>query len=123
MEEDIINLIGWKKKDRNKITLSNRRFYPSFRSPVAPAILVRNHYDIMVFYGGGVPKKIYSELLFPLLRSLKIDFLTFGRPMMFDVGKVVEIVEEVKMGTFFAKLQKILRCPEYLLFLSALPEK
>jgi hypothetical protein len=32
-------------------------------------------------------------------------------------------VEELKMGTSFSKLQKILRCPEYLLFLSALPEK
>jgi hypothetical protein len=57
-----------------------------------PAILGRNQYDIMIFYGGGVPKKIYSELLLPLLRTLKIDFLTFGRPNMFDVGKVVEIV-------------------------------
>jgi hypothetical protein len=34
-EENIIDLIGSKKTEGNKMALSNRRFYLSFRSPVA----------------------------------------------------------------------------------------
>jgi len=53
-EEDIIDLIGWKKMEGNKIALSNRRFYRSFRSPVAMFFLGYAHIkNLQAIKSGG----------------------------------------------------------------------
>ena len=83
-----------------------------------PNIMRRNQYDILVFYAGAVPRDPILKLLLPILRDLKIDFITFGRPNMFDVGKVKAIVSLLEEGSTFNQLQSVLKRPERLKFVA-----
>ncbi len=57
-----------------------------------PALLGDQQYQLLVFYAGGCPREPYLMLLKPILHSLGISLVTFGKPNMFDVGLTTEIV-------------------------------
>lgn len=81
-----------------------------------PQILGRDNYSLLLFYAGGVPIKDYMKLFLPILRDLKIDFITFGRPNMYDSGKIKDMDEMLEKGSSIDKLKCILKYPEYLRF-------
>lgn len=83
-----------------------------------PTILERDKCDLLLFYAGGVPIDHYRKLLLPILRDLRIDFITFGRPMMFDSGKIQVITELLEKGCSLDELRSVLRCPKRLIFVS-----
>jgi len=83
-----------------------------------PTILGGNQYDLLWFYAGGCPRDVYMELFLPILRDLKIDFITFGRPNMFDIGKIKVIAEMLEKGASMDDLKSKLKCPERLIFVS-----
>jgi hypothetical protein len=56
------------------------------------------------------------ELFLPILRDLKIDFITFGRPNMYDSGKIKIMAEMLENGSSMNELKAILKYPEWLLF-------
>lgn len=98
------------------IAETNPEKVSSIWEDTVPKVLGLNKYDIMLFYSGGVPRDSYLTLLVPVLHAIQIDFLTFGKPNMFDVGKIGSVVKMIIQGTTFEKLQSILRCPDRLHF-------
>jgi hypothetical protein len=50
--------------------------------------------------------------MLPILKQQRIAFLTFGRPNMFDVGKVGTIWNMLMSGTTDSKIRSILKVPE-----------
>ena len=80
--------------------------------------IIDNNCDLLVFYAGGVPKELYLELFVPILRDLKIDLITFGRPNMYDVGKISEIAKALQSSVSMDELRDFLKCPEKLIFIS-----
>lgn len=81
-----------------------------------PQILGSDNYDLLLFYAGGCPREPYIDLFLPILRDLKIDFITFGRPMMYDIGKIKVMAEMLENGSFSDELKAVLKLPERLLF-------
>jgi hypothetical protein len=70
-----------------------------------------DRHKIMIFYAGGCPREAYLEIIIPLFHSKDIGVLTFGRPNMYDVGMLDQIVEMVMAGTNVAELRAILKVP------------
>jgi hypothetical protein len=81
-----------------------------------PAVLNRNRNGLMLFYAGGCPRDSYIELSKPILRSLGISLLSFGKPNMFDVDKIEGCVEMLAQGTSLAEIASILKHPDRLEF-------
>lgn len=79
-----------------------------------PQLIGNDLYKLVIFYAGGVPKKPYVKALKPILHSINLDLLTFGRPNMFDIGKIDEIVELLNKpgGTTTNELKGILKLSE-----------
>jgi hypothetical protein len=88
-----------------------------------PQCLGDNRYDILVFYAGGCPRKPYIEMMLPILQEMNISLLTFGRPSMYDSGKIDELVDAIVLGTTIAELKSILRLPEKLEYYPARKER
>jgi hypothetical protein len=53
-----------------------------------PARFARNRNSLMLFYAGGCPRDRYIAVLKPILRTLGISLLTFGRPFMVDINNI-----------------------------------
>jgi len=81
-----------------------------------PNLMGDSLYDLMIFYSGGCPRDTYVEHLRPILHSLGISLLTFGRPNMFDIGKTREMVELLTEGATCQNIRAILRCPDRFAF-------
>jgi hypothetical protein len=81
-----------------------------------PARLRAGAYDLMVFYAGGCPRDEMVDVMLPILRDLHIDLLTFGRPNMFDAGKIQKVVEAVIDGTTSDELKNMLKVRDRLAF-------
>ena len=94
----------------------NERKVAEIWRDTVPKILGSNKYDLLIFYAGGVPINDYMKLFLPILRDLEIDFITFGRPMMFDSGKIKVMAELLENGSSMNDLRSVLRCPERLTF-------
>lgn len=75
----------------------------------------RDRYDLVLFYAGGCPRDSYLKLLLPILAEVDLPLLTFGRPAMFDSGKLDEVVTALSAGTSLEKLKALLKKPEYLM--------
>lgn len=82
-----------------------------------PQLLGNNEYDLIVFYPGGCRIEPYIDLFVPILRDMKIDFITFGKPMMFDGGKIGSMVKKLEQGSSMDELKAILKRPERLQFI------
>lgn len=87
----------------------------TWRSTI-PNMLIQDRNSLMLFYAGGCPRDSYIELLKPILNSLGISLLSFGKPNMFDVDKIEECVEILAQGTSLAQIAQILRHPDRLEF-------
>ena len=74
----------------------------------------------MVFYAGGCPRELYMDLLIPILRDLGVSLITFGRPNMYDIGKLEEFVDLITKSITMEGLASILKHPEELEFIPAL---
>ena len=76
-------------------------------------------YKLGIFYGGGVPRDSYLKILFPIFRSYEVWLLTFGKPNMFDVGKIDKIVNILTNGmdTKICDIRSLLKVPERLVLL------
>lgn len=79
-----------------------------------PKILGSDQYDILVFYPGGCPRDLYIELMMPILNSINISLITFGRPNMYDINKLPDVIKFLVSGTNNDELKSILKCPEWL---------
>jgi hypothetical protein len=76
-------------------------------------LLLKNKgYKIMVFYAGGCPRQAYEDIFVPILQELGISFLSFGRPNMFDVGKIEPVVNLLKKGASGNEIKAILKVPD-----------
>jgi hypothetical protein len=75
-------------------------------------------YDLMIFYSGGCPREPYVEHLKPILHSLGISLLTFGKPNMCDIGKTSKMVELVTEGATCQNIRAILNWPDRFVFYS-----
>jgi len=86
-----------------------------------PAILSNDQHvrRIMVFYAGGVPRDPYIKILRPILKDLNHDIISFGRPNMFDSGKIDRIVNLLISGTSEQEIKSVLKLPERLIFIPA----
>jgi hypothetical protein len=82
-----------------------------------PRLLGAGNEDrLLVFYSGGCPREHYTDLMRPILRPLRISLITFGRPNMYDIGRLDDFVTLVAAGTSLHALREILRVPERLAF-------
>ena len=95
---------------------NNKKKVPEIWRNTVPQILGSNNYDLLLFYAGGVPREPYMELFLPILRDLKIDFIIFGRPNMYDSGKIRVMAGMLEKGSCMNELKSILKCPEKLTF-------
>ncbi|MCX5846781.1 MAG: hypothetical protein NTW12_10585 [Deltaproteobacteria bacterium] len=95
---------------------NNKKKVSEIWRDTVPQILGSNNYDLLLFYAGGCPIKPYMELFLPILRDLKIDFITFGRPNMYDSGKIKDMAEMLEKRSSMIELKSILKCPERLIF-------
>jgi hypothetical protein len=84
-------------------------------SHTALKLLGNNQYDILILYRGGCPDS-YVQMLQPILKSLNICLLTFGRPNMYDFDKLEEVTNLIIQGTTYEILKSILSLPERLWF-------
>ena len=76
-------------------------------------LLDRKKYKLVIFYAGGVPRDSYLKILYPILQSYGVGILTFGRPNMFDVGKIDKIVHILTTGkgTKLCDIRSLLKVP------------
>jgi len=79
-----------------------------------PRTLGTNQYNILVFYAGGCPRESYLELMMPILNSLNISMITFGRPNMYDIDKIEEIVGSLVEGSNLEEMKSIMKYPKRL---------
>jgi len=77
-----------------------------------PALMQNAQYRLMIFYAGGCPRDEMIEVMLPILMHQQIALLSFGRPNMFDVGKVDTIWGMLIGGTTAEEIKAILRVPE-----------
>lgn len=89
-----------------------RRVSDNWRS-TALKLLGGNQCDILVLYRGGCPDS-YVDMLQPILRSINVSLLTFGRPNMNDIGHLDELTECIIKSTTYAELKSILFWPSRL---------
>jgi len=85
-----------------------------------PELLGKDSYKIVILYSGGVPRQPSIKIIKPILHDLKIDLLTFGRPNMYDVNKIENVVELLTNDeeTTLEEIRKILKLPDRLEFFS-----
>ena len=87
-------------------------------SQTIPVLIGNNQYDILVFYAGGCPIDEMVKVMLPILQLNNIDLIAFGRPNMFDVNKIDNVIEFLIRGTSLNEIRSILRFPDRLLFYS-----
>jgi len=81
-----------------------------------PAILRSGKYRLLVFYSGGCPRERYIEIMKPILHDLGIELLSFGRPSMYDINMVDNIIELLTQGTTLEGLRAVLGLPDRLVY-------
>lgn len=81
-----------------------------------PVMVGSGRYRLMIFYAGGCPRDEMLRVMWPILRENKIDLLTFGKPNMFDVGKINQVVQLLISGTSMSEIKSILKVPDRLKF-------
>jgi hypothetical protein len=77
-----------------------------------PLIIRGSRYRLMIFYSGGCPRDEMIEIMWPILNENRVALLTFGRPNMFDIGKVDKIWRLLMKGTTEEEIKSILKKPE-----------
>lgn len=77
-----------------------------------PALIQGAQYRLMIFYAGGCPRDEMIEVMLPILMQQQIALLTFGKPNMFDIGKIDTIWGMLMRGTTAKEIMAILRVPE-----------
>jgi hypothetical protein len=77
-----------------------------------PALMQGAQYRLMIFYSGGCPRDEMIEVMLPILMQQQIALLTFGKPNMFDIGKLDTIWEMLMRGTTAEEIMAILRAPD-----------
>jgi hypothetical protein len=70
----------------------------------------------MVFYAGGCPRDEMLNVMLPILNKQGIDLLTFGKPNMFDVGQLDQVVQLLISGTSISDIKSLLKVPDRLKF-------
>jgi hypothetical protein len=81
-----------------------------------PRLIGGNRYDLVVFYAGANPRDLIIEMMGPILKDNNMDLITFGKPNMWDIGKLEEFVQLLISGTTMNGLKAILSFPERLDF-------
>jgi hypothetical protein len=81
-----------------------------------PRVLKEHRNSLMLFYSGGCPREPYIKIAMPILHTLGISLLSFGKPMMFDVDKIEKCSQMLFRGTSFEEIASILGVPERLEF-------
>lgn len=85
-------------------------------SNTIPRLIGGNQYDILVFHSGGCPTDPIIKVVKPILHSNKISLITFGRPNMYDIGKIRDLVDLLIKGTSLGELGSVLKYPDWLKF-------
>ena len=95
----------------DNLKLLSADWYKSFRH-----ILGENQYDIMVVHYGGCPEDPSFPVIKRILNEMGISVIKFGRPNMFDIGKVDDLVRLLlkPAGTNIDEIRSILKYPWYL---------
>ena len=83
-------------------------------------VLGENNYDIALCYLGGCPRNPGLPIKVGIFNSMNISVIKFGRPNMFDIGKIDNVVHLLTQGTSIDEIHSILDYPEYLEFFPAL---
>jgi len=81
-----------------------------------PHVLEKHKNSLMIFYSGGCPRELYIKIAVPILRTLGISLLSFGRPNMYDVDKIEKCSQMLFRGTSLEEIASILGVPERLKF-------
>jgi hypothetical protein len=81
-----------------------------------PALLGGKGYRILIFHSGGCPRDLMIDVMLPILHVLGITLLSFGKPNMWDIGKMDEVVELLERGTSLSELSSLLKVPERLVY-------
>lgn len=81
-----------------------------------PALLEGRGYRILIFHSGGCPRDPMIDIMLPILHDLGISLLSFGRPNMWDIGKMDDIVERLVQGTSLDELGSLLKVPDRLVY-------
>ncbi len=79
-----------------------------------PCLIGNGRYDLVVLYAGANPRDIIIDMMWPILEQNDLDLITFGKPSMWDVGKLVDVVVLLINGTSLNELSSILKCPDRL---------
>jgi hypothetical protein len=79
-------------------------------------LICKKGFEIIVIYFGGCPRDSYLKLLVPILKEMKIDILTYGKPNNADVGKTVDIVHSIIVGTTSDEIKSLLKYPYRFMF-------
>jgi hypothetical protein len=85
-------------------------------SRTIPLVLGQNRFDILVLYLGGCPRYPALEIISKILHEMHISLITFGKPNMFDIDKVDNLVRVLVTGTSLDELKSIMGYPERLGF-------
>jgi hypothetical protein len=84
-----------------------------------PRILRERRYGIFIIYFGGCPRDPAFKMIERILNPMNISLLTFGRPNMFDIDKLDEIVARLQRGTTLDEIKALLKKPDRLKFVPA----
>ncbi len=84
-----------------------------------PLVLGQNRFDILVLYFGGCPRYPALEIIREILHEMHISLITFGKPNMFDIDRVDDLVHLLEKGTSLEELRSLTGYPERLEFFPA----
>lgn len=81
-----------------------------------PLVLGQNRFDILVLCFGGCPRYPALEIIREILQEMHISLITFGKPNMFDIDKIDNLVHLLVRGTYLDELKSIMGYPDRLKF-------
>jgi hypothetical protein len=96
----------------------NRKYIEQRWMETIPRLAVNRRYEIMVTYFGGCPRDPILDLLMPILRNNNIALLSFGKPNMFDIGKIDRIVRHLEDGCILNQIRGVLNYPDRLVYIT-----
>ena len=73
-----------------------------------PLVLGQNRFDILVLYFGGCPRYPALEIIREILNEMYISLITFGKPNMFDIDRVDDLIHLLENGTSLEELSSLL---------------
>jgi hypothetical protein len=94
---------------------SNPELLESIWRTTIPRVISTRDTDIVVFYCGGFRNedriRYYLPVLTAIYRHLGVDLLTFGEPLVFDLGRARGIVTHLAQGTTADEIKHLLTAP------------